>query len=181
MSADTDTNTVTDTDTNTEVDSGFIPQEEYVDVIKKTQIISTDFLIFNNEGQVLLGKRNNEPAKNTWFVPGGRVRKNELIDAAVKRITKQELGKALEKTSDLGVYHHIYPNNFANDDHGTHYVVFAVNIVLETQDSYDLNLVPDDQHSTLKWWNVEDILSHPGVHNYTKNYFHPSPYNKAFM
>ena len=112
---------------------GFIPPEEYVDVIKKTQIISTDFLIFNNEGQVLLGKRNNEPAKDTWFVPGGRVRKHELIGDAVKRITKQELGKTLEKTSDLGVYHHIYPNNFANEDHGTHYVVFAVNFIRVTR------------------------------------------------
>ena len=161
--------------------TGFIPKEEYIEVINKTQIISTDFLIFNNDGQVLLGLRNNEPAKGTWFVPGGRVYKHEMIQDAVKRITKQELGKALEKTSDLGVYHHIYPNNFANDNHGTHYVVFAVNIVLESQDSYDVLLVPDDQHSTLKWWNVEDILIHPDVHNYTKNYFHPSPYNKAFM
>tara|TARA_Y100000591_G_scaffold325039_2_gene345386 strand:- start:11 stop:517 length:507 start_codon:yes stop_codon:yes gene_type:complete len=161
--------------------TGFIPKNEYVDVIKKTQIISTDFLIFNNEGQVLLGLRNNEPAKNTWFVPGGRVYKHEMIDDAVKRITKQELGQSLTKTSDLGVYHHIYPNNFDNNDHGTHYVVFAVNIVLESNDSYDLTQIPDDQHSTLKWWNVEDILSDPNVHNYTKNYFHPTPYNKAFF
>ena len=69
----------------------------------------------------------------------------------------------------------------ANDEHDTHYVVFAVNIVLETADSYDLTQVPDDQHSTLKWWDVEDILAHHEVHNYTKNYFHPAPYNKAFM
>ena len=159
---------------------GFIPQKDYIDVIKQTQIISTDFLIFNAEGQVLLGKRLNEPAKGTWFVPGGRVHKHELIDTAVKRITKQELGKELEKTSDLGVYHHIYPNNFANNDHGTHYVVFAVNILLEEKD-YDLNLVPDDQHSTLKWWDVNDILTHDDIHIYTKNYFHPAPYNKAFF
>lgn len=161
-------------------DSGFIPQDQYVDVIKKTQIISTDLLVFNHEGKILLGLRKNEPAKDTWFVPGGRVRKHELIDDAVKRITKQELGTELHKTSDLGVYHHIYPNNFANDDHGTHYVVFAVNIVLEEDTSY-LNLFPDDQHVALKWWDVEDIMTDPSVHIYTKNYFHPAPYNKAFF
>ncbi len=156
----------------------FIPKEEYVEVIKKTQIISTDLLVFNTEGRVLLGKRNNEPAKDTWFVPGGRVRIYEKIDDAVKRITKQELGKELTKTSDIGVYHHVYHNNFANEDHGTHYVVFAVNIVLEKD---DITPLPDDQHSELKWWNVEDVVKDPTVHLYTKNYFHPSPHNKAFM
>tara|TARA_Y100000817_G_C16803230_1_gene520682 strand:+ start:40 stop:555 length:516 start_codon:yes stop_codon:yes gene_type:complete len=159
---------------------GFIPKKDYIDVIKQTQIISTDFLIFNTNGQVLLGKRLNEPAKGTWFVPGGRVHKHELIDDAVKRITQQELGKELKKTSDLGVYHHIYPNNFANNDHGTHYVVFAVNIVLD-ENVDELDLVPDDQHSMLKWWDVREILSHDEIHLYTKNYFHPAPYNKAFF
>ena len=62
----------------------FIPKEEYVEVIKKTQIISTDLLVFNTEGRVLLGKRNNEPAKDTWFVPGGRVRIYEKIDDLLK-------------------------------------------------------------------------------------------------
>lgn len=159
----------------------FIPSDEYVDVIKKTQIISTDFIIFNPEGQVLLGKRNNKPAKGTWFVPGGRIQKYEMIKDAVRRITKQELGQTLEPTSDLGVYHHIYPDNFMNDDAGTHYVVFAVNIVLESEDAYKLTNNPDNQHEELRWWNVEDVIKNPKVHNYTKNYFHPSPYNKAFM
>ena len=40
-----------------------IPKEEYLNIIKKTQINSVDMIIFNNEGKVLLGKRNNEPAK----------------------------------------------------------------------------------------------------------------------
>ena len=158
-------------------DTGFIPKEEYVDVIKKTQIISTDLVIFNPDGQVLLGKRNNEPAKNTWFVPGGRVRKFETIDDAVKRITHGELGNQLKKTSDVGVYHHTYSNNFANNDHGTHYIVFAVNILLD--DMKNITITPDDQHSELMWWNVEDILKSTDVHIYTKNYFHPAPYNKA--
>lgn len=160
---------------------GFIPKEEYIGVIEKTQIISTDTIIFNPDGQVLLGKRNNHPAKGTWFVPGGRVHKHEMINDAVRRITKQELGQTLEPTSDLGVYHHIYSNNFANDDHGTHYVVFAVNIVLDTDEAYNLTQNPDNQHEELKWWNVEEILSDPSIHIYTKNYFHPAPYNKAFM
>ena len=156
---------------------GFIPKEEYVKIIKQTQIISTDLIIFNKLGQVLLGYRNNEPAKNTWFVPGGKVRINERIHDAVRRVTKQELGVELHASKDLGVYHHPYTNNFANDDHGTHYVVFAVTIDLE----HDIDLTTDDQHSQLEWWDIEKLVSHPDVHTFTKNYFHPSPWNKAFF
>jgi colanic acid biosynthesis protein WcaH len=156
---------------------GFIPKDEYIDIIKKTQIISNDLLIFNTSGQVLLGLRNNEPAKNTWFVPGGKVRINEKIHDAVRRITKQELGQELSATSDLGVYHHTYSNNFANDHHGTHYIVFAVNIVLDK----DIELKTDDQHSKLEWWDIEKLVAHPDVHSFTKNYFHPAPWNKAFF
>jgi colanic acid biosynthesis protein WcaH len=156
---------------------GFIPKDEYIEIIKKTQIISTDFVIFNHQGQVLLGLRNNEPAKDTWFVPGGKVRINEKIHDAVKRITKQELGTELPASQDLGVYHHVYSNNFANDEHGTHYIVFAVTITLDE----DIGLTRDDQHRSLKWWDVEKLVADPNVHALTKNYFHPAPWNKAFF
>ena len=62
-----------------------IPREEYLNIIKNTQINSVDMIIFNNEGEVLLGKRNNEPAKNTWFVPGGKIQKFETLEQATKR------------------------------------------------------------------------------------------------
>ena len=159
---------------------GFIPRDEYVEIIKKTQIISTDFVIFNRQGQVLLGLRNNEPAKDTWFVPGGKVRINEKIHDAVKRITKQELGTELpggHDARDLGVYHHVYSNNFANDEHGTHYIVFAVTITLDGE----IDLDRDDQHRSLRWWDVEKLVADPDVHTFTKNYFHPAPWNKAFF
>ena len=45
-------------------------------VIENAPLISIDlYLIF--EGQILLGKRNNEPLKDEWFTPGGRIHKNE--------------------------------------------------------------------------------------------------------
>ena len=166
-----------DTESHDDHAEGFIPQEEYLNVIERTQIISTDMVIFNNEGQVLLGRRLNEPAKGTWFVPGGKVRKNETVKQAVRRISKQELGYALDAEREIGIFDHIYNNNFANDDFGTHYVVFAVAITLDQ----NLNLRTDDQHEELEWWNVEDIMASSEVHSFTKNYFHPHPWNRAFL
>ncbi|WP_370701703.1 NUDIX domain-containing protein [Thauera phenylacetica] len=46
--------------------------------------------------ELLLGLRNNSPAKGWWFTPGGRIRKNEPLYDAQCRVAKDEIGlKAL--------------------------------------------------------------------------------------
>ena len=116
---------------------GFVPKEQYLEIMKHIQIISADLLVFNNMGQVLLGKRTNEPAKNTWFVPGGRIRKNERFPEAVRRIVVQELGIILDGTTQhpkpMGVYHQTYSNNFDNDEFNAHYITFAYTLTLSCQ------------------------------------------------
>lgn len=154
--------------------SSLIPKEEYLNIIKNTQINSVDMIIFNNEGEVLLGKRNNEPAKNSWFVPGGKIKKFETLQEATKRKSKEELGIELNYEKELGVYYHNYLNNFVNDNFGTNFIVFAVTMTIHKT----INLQEDDQHNELRWWNINDLLKSNEVHNYTKNYFHPNPYNK---
>ena len=44
----------------------------------------------------------------TWFVPGGRIMKNETLENAFERITLAETGKAVPITEAgfLGVYQH---------------------------------------------------------------------------
>ena len=159
---------------------GFTPKEDYLHVIKHSQIISLDMVITNPDGKILLGKRNNEPAKGTWFVPGGRVYKNETFKDACRRISKGELGEALSYDNEIGVYHHSYNNNFDNEDHGTHYLVFGVAINLDRH--LELNTESmDDQHEELKWWYADELLSDPTVHAFTKSYFHPGAWNRAFM
>ena len=32
-----------------------------------------------------------------------------------------------------------------------------------------------------KWWYVDELLSDPNVHAFTKSYFHPGAWNRAFM
>ena len=40
----------------------------------------------------LTGLRSNPPAQGAWFVPGGRIRKNEPLALALDRIAREELG-----------------------------------------------------------------------------------------
>lgn len=146
----------------------------FLSVVKNTPLISIDLIIMQH-GKVLLGKRNNRPAQGYWFVPGGRILKDETIDTAMVRILEKELslGKLLIESKALvefrGVYQHFYSDCFAgNVEVSTHYIVlgYCVNII------EDINLDHhDDQHGELKWWGVDTLLRSESVHQYTKDYF----------
>ena len=139
-------------------------------VIEHTPLVSIDLIIRNREGQVLLGQRINKPAQGDWFVPGGRILKNEFLSEAFKRLTLQELGKefAIEQANLLGHYEHFYNDNFLGEDHvNTHYVVLAYEIQL--MDGTPVQL--DQQHSDQGWWAIGDLLASEEVHANTKAYF----------
>ena len=69
-------------------------------------LVSIDLIITNRIGEVLLGKRENRPAKESWFVPGGRIRRMEKFEDAFKRISVNELGipYKLEDASFFGIF-----------------------------------------------------------------------------
>lgn len=59
----------------------------------KTHEITVDIVILtikNNALQVLLVKRNNEPFKNKWAIPGGYIRMSENLDEAAMRVLKEK-------------------------------------------------------------------------------------------
>lgn len=156
----------------------FTPKSDYLHIIKHTQLVSVDLIILDNDDNVLLGLRQNEPAKNCWFVPGARVFKNENLKRAINRIAKDEIGLILSDTTDIklyGVYDHVYDNNFANNNFGTRYIVFAHTLRVNRE---EINLVCDEQHSNLKWFSVKEILENKKVHKFVKYYFHIDPKNK---
>ena len=97
-------------------------------VIRLAPLIAIDFVIRNARDDVLLGLRNNEPAKDWYFVPGGMVLKNERLTDAFARLLKTETNytRRIEDAQLLGAFEHFYKNNrFGNSDYGTHYVVLG--------------------------------------------------------
>ena len=59
----------------------------------KTHEITVDIVILtikNNALNVLLVKRNNEPFKDKWAIPGGYVRMSENLDEAAMRVLKEK-------------------------------------------------------------------------------------------
>jgi colanic acid biosynthesis protein WcaH len=147
--------------------------EEYEAVVRLTPLVAMDLIVRSPDGKVLVGRRTNEPAKGTFFVPGSRISKNETRAAAFKRITREELGRELsiEGAAFRGVFEHLYPaNRFEKPGFGTHYIVLAYEMTLDL----DLRSLPQEQHGEYRWLSPEALLADAEVHPNTKAYFSSS-------
>ncbi|HCC1012018.1 TPA: GDP-mannose mannosyl hydrolase [Salmonella enterica subsp. enterica serovar Paratyphi C] len=96
----------------------FLRQEDFAAVVRATPLISLDFIVENGQGEILLGQRLNRPAQGYWFVPGGRVCKDETLEVAFARLTQAELGVRLPLAAGTfyGVWQHFYDDNFSGED-----------------------------------------------------------------
>ncbi|MDW3056458.1 GDP-mannose mannosyl hydrolase [Vibrio sp. 1978] len=143
--------------------------ETFKTVVASAPLVSIDLIIKNTHGEVLLGERTNRPAQGYWFVPGGRILKDESFETAFARLTSVELGQEyeLQAARFLGPYQHFYNDNFSGKDFSTHYVVLGYELVVDI----DIKDLPDDQHGAYQWWSVNDLLDTDRVHQHTKDYF----------
>jgi len=137
-------------------------------VIENAPLVSIDLCLVC-DGQILLGKRNNEPLKGDWFTPGGRIYKNETWQNALLRIVKGELdlcGIVVEDFSFMGVWDHFYNNSVFDHDISTHYVNLPHYIVVESRPL----IIIDDQHSDFKWFDLAVVTNDRKFNPYMRNY-----------
>jgi len=146
-----------------------LPLETFKKITASTPLISIDLIVRNKLGQVLLGKRNNRPAKDYWFVPGGRVLKDETLEQAYKRLVKDELGTSQTNAKFLGVYQHFYDESIISDNVSTHYIVLAYELNFTSNEFFEQ--LPKEQHNEYKWFDLNELLSNEKVHKHTKWYF----------
>ena len=79
----------------------FLSTQDFATVVRSTPLVSIDLIVENAQGEYLLGKRTNRPAQGFWFVPGGRVQKDETLADAFARLTQAELGLSLPISAGL--------------------------------------------------------------------------------
>lgn len=143
---------------------------DFLTVVRLAPLVALDLVVINPRGEVLVGLRTNRPAEGSWFVPGGRIQKDERLDDAFRRLTGEELGRplGLADASPLGVYEHLYEDNFAGAPGvSTHYVVIAHRVALDL----DLAALPGAQHAHWKWISVDELRGDATVHANTRAYF----------
>lgn len=142
----------------------------FAEVVRNAPLISIDLIVRDSGGRILLGRRRNAPAQGYWFVPGGRIFKNETLARAFDRLCREELGitMAISSADFLGCFEHFYADNFAGiAGIDTHYVVLAYMLSAAVLPA-DL---PDRQHDQYRWFDTDTAGSDPQVHVYTRNYF----------
>lgn len=137
-----------------------IPDDAWRSIVEYMPIPSVDLLVIS-DGGLLLGKRQNEPVRGEWFVPGGTVTKNERLEAAVQRVAAEELGTGVSVLERLGTYEHFYDTADVEGVSSKHYVATA--FVVEP-DSTDFQ--SDDQHSELRVFRPPFDDLHPYVRRY---------------
>ncbi|ROQ22527.1 hypothetical protein EDC28_10912 [Gallaecimonas pentaromativorans] len=67
----------------------------------------------------------------------------------------------------MGVFEHLYDDNFSGENFSTHYVVLALKV---TVDPDDLAL-PIAQHSRYRWQSIDVLRAAQDVHQHSKWYF----------
>src|SRR5690554_1612671 len=150
----------------------WLTDRAFRDVLAATPLISIDLIVQAPAGKIFLGQRLNRPAQGFWFVPGGRIRKNETLDAAFSRLCIAELGVAFERNQAclLGVYEHFYNDSMYGDgtiDPSTHYVVLGYHLSLHKE----IELNPSmEQHRRYRWWPLEEMQNNIEVHANTRAY-----------
>ena len=143
-----------------------LTEAEFLSVLKYTPLISIDLcLIYNNE--ILLLKRNNDPAKGFFFTPGSRIHKNKSIDQTIKDICLNELGLCIDEPYIfMEANEHFYENSFFSSNISTHYVNLSYMIILKNRPKITL----DFQHSEHLWIKLDDCYDNEQIHSYVLSY-----------
>lgn len=100
-----------------------IPADIYDVVVRSMPIPCVDVMPIARDGQVLLVRRAEEPARDEWWFPGGRVHYGETRKDAARRKLREECGLAVESISDHGTYELFFTGD--PDVHGITTVLFA--------------------------------------------------------
>lgn len=123
-----------------------IPNELYFQILRIMPIPCVDLIITNVEQEVLLVKRLNEPAKDKWWFPGGRVHHNEKRIDAARRKLFEEVGiraNYITKIEEILTDEVMLPLEFSRG----HYITTVYRILVNQ--SFDVVL--DNQSSMYKW------------------------------
>ncbi len=140
--------------------------DDFKQVVLNAPLFAIDLVVVNHSNEILVGERLNAPAKGFWFVPGGRVYKNESLEEAFKRISKAELGFEIEPNQAwlLGLFDHFYDDSFFSTDVSTHYINATHAVRLSKVDIKPTT----EQHSCYRWIAIDEIELDETVHVFSK-------------
>jgi len=123
-----------------------IPSEDFKMIVENMPIVCIDGVIENEKGEYLLVKRKNEPLKGEYWVPGGRLLKNEKLEDAINRKMEQELSTKVKVGKILGFFEKVFEKTHLNVHSGFHGISFVFLLT-----PLDQNIMLDNQSTDWKW------------------------------
>jgi colanic acid biosynthesis protein WcaH len=138
----------------------WIPDDDWRTIVANAPIVSVDLLV-RRDGGLVFGRRQNEPVKGWWFLPGGRVQKGETRVEAVHRVAREELGLSVEIVESLGAFEHRYDTSDVPGVDTKHYLANGYVV-----DGVDGDLVTDDQHGDLRVFESPPDPLHEHIRDY---------------
>jgi 8-oxo-dGTP diphosphatase len=124
----------------------------------QTPLLTTDCVIFDNEGAVLLIRRKHPPFAGSYALPGGFVEIGETVEAACIREVREETGLSISEPKLVGVY-----SRPGRDPRGhTVSVAFVVKLIGDQQpragsDAASAEWVADWQRITLAFDHAQIV------------------------
>jgi colanic acid biosynthesis protein WcaH len=145
-----------------------IPDSLFTEFVSLMPQVSVE-LVVEDDGDYLLARRVQEPARGEWFWPGSRLFKGEPFDEAVDRVAREELGVGVDVCCQLGAYSHFWETDAFDAVDAKH----TVNVVYHVGLADDRSaLALDDQHDAVRFVSGpdDDDRDHDDLHPYVRQY-----------
>lgn len=145
---------------------GYLSDEDYAFIYNRSPRICVDLIIRNQQGAILLTKRDIEPYKNHWHFPGGRIKFRETAAQAIKRILKGELGLEQDwETFELGFCEFLEEIQDGNERHSislVHEIILSNDIQVQldknSKDSGFFHAIPEPMIPPQKEFLIKHTL-----------------------
>lgn len=139
-----------------------IPEKTYREIRRSFPLVCVDVVIADGK-KFLLAKRTNQPEKGKWWIPGGRILKNEFLKDAAVRLLKQETGLKAQSIQFIGFDELLHaPGYFPGTT--AHNVAFVFKAKIAPRGKFKL----DSQNSDGKWFSKIDRSWHPYVKKFLR-------------
>jgi hypothetical protein len=141
-----------------------LPKSVFDDIYSQVPRLTIEVIVVSPMG-VLLTKRQIEPCKDTWHIPGGTVRYGEPLTDAVHRVAKAKFGRDVIIEKFLGYIE--YPSHYNNGLDSPVGMAFKTKLQ-DAESDFKLNdnmqwftRLPDRMHEEQKHFLLDHKLIEP--------------------
>ncbi len=140
-----------------------IEKDLYERILRVMPIPCVDLHVTDSTGRVLLVKRKNEPMKDHWWFPGGRVFFNETREQAAYRKLEEECGLKPVSIQEFGTYDLILPL----PDEGE--ISHGITTLFQIYVGDETTVTVDSQSASAEWRDPESWLTEV-LHDFVRSH-----------